>query len=109
MENNIATAISNTKLSTVTGVVLSVPELFADKAFQEYLNSTQTIMSWHKPGAEFHADDWDDTVIFLCPTLSGEGSNSDMPYHDEIVERVKAHFPQGVSNRNHIAVILRGY
>lgn len=100
------TTIKNAEHMQSHAVYLKVPELFADKDFQQYLNTT-TIASWHRPGAEFHEDDWNDTVIFLESSLNGEGSNSDMPYHDLIVEKVKELFPFGIRHESHIVVILR--
>lgn len=88
-------------------VKLVVPELFANDEFKEYLKTSPNLMTWHEKGTEIYEDDWNDTTIFVDPTLSGEGTNSDMPFHDDLVELLKKHFGGPLPPFSpHIVVVL---
>ena len=62
---------------------------------QAWLNDSANVkMTWHTPGTE--PNEWSDAVVFVDPSLCGDGSDSDgvMPekYWDKIVELCQEHF-----------------
>ena len=82
-------AIMTSEVRLVAGVKLAVPELFADPGFQAYVNNSP-VMTWHDKKGPIEPDDWADVVVFVDPSLGGDGSDSGMPYWDIIVDKVKA-------------------
>lgn len=102
-----ANHITNSKAARVNGLKLFVPDLFANKAFLTWLNSSQC-MTWHNRNSNLAItdDDYADIAIFIDPSMTGEGSDSDMPFHDEVVSRVKAEIGDGPFPGGHIVVIL---
>lgn len=74
-------------------LTLNVPQWYDDSTFMAWLNSTECVMTWHKRG---HAPtEYSDTMVFVDPSLSGEGSEcGQMPdvFWDAIVAQCKAHF-----------------
>lgn len=86
-------------------ISLNVPSWFENSDFLEWLNGSENLMTWHKKGES--ADDFSDTVVFVDPGLSGDGSeNGTMPtvFWDAIVKVCKSQFKP--SNGSHITVIL---
>lgn len=73
---------------------INAPEWFAEADFLQWLNTpSRPLMTWHNKGSE--ANEWSDTVVFVDPSLSGEGSeNGEMPdkYWDFIVSECRSHF-----------------
>ena len=67
----------NMEASVVRGLVLNVPEFFEDEAFMNWLNTRETVMTWHRRGEP--AGEFSDTIVFVDPGLQGEGSDTDMP------------------------------
>ncbi|GHE74919.1 hypothetical protein GCM10019059_38000 [Camelimonas fluminis] len=58
------------------GIVVNAPDVFADPAFQKWLNNGAPKFSWHRAGP---VSEWSDVVVLVDPSLNGEGSDSDMP------------------------------
>ncbi|MBD1300165.1 hypothetical protein [Pseudomonas aeruginosa] len=85
---------------------LSVPELFADPDFVDYVNASN-VMSWHDKKGPIGPDDWADVVVFVDPSLSGEGTDSEIPYWECIVDKLRTavggYDPQ---MREHYVVVL---
>lgn len=73
------------------GLVINAPEFFADPAFQNWLNDGRPKMSWHRPGEQI--SEWSDVVVLVDPTLTGEGSDADMPdqFWNRIVSACRDH------------------
>lgn len=92
--------------SRVGAIKLMVPELFQNSSFLTWLESSKA-MTWHQRGSGVpKEDDYADVVIFVDPSLSGEGSDSDMPGHDMVVERIKERFGAGPFTGHHFVVVL---
>jgi len=87
------------------GVVIDAPEIFADPAFQHWLQDDRAKFTWHRSGA---IDEWSDVVVLVDPSLNGEGSDSDMPSHiwDRIVGACQQHLPAACCAANHYMVRL---
>lgn len=81
-------AIMASEARFIFGIKLVVPELFADPGFQDFVNSSQ-VMTWHNKKGPIDPDDLADVVVFVDPSLSGEGTDSDMPYWSAVVEKLK--------------------
>lgn len=91
------------EVTPLSGFSINVPEWFEDKAFISWLNDPgNTIFTWHKRGEE--ASDWSDVMVCVDPSLSGEGSESDMPGHiwDQIVALCKKHFRPATGSHIHV-------
>ncbi len=58
------------------GLVLNVPEFFADPGFQQWLTNGKPKFTWWTAGP---VDEWSDVIVLVDPSLSGEGTDSDMP------------------------------
>jgi len=85
---------------------IEAANFFQDPAFVVWLNVQQPPkFSWHQGGAPTSGSD---VVVLVDPSLSGEGSDSDMPEHiwDSIVEECRRHFLPNSSNGVHIMVWL---
>ncbi|WP_278984217.1 hypothetical protein [Sphingobium yanoikuyae] len=74
-------------------LVLNAPEIFADAAFLRWLEAPAAKFSWHRGG---QPDEWSDVIVLVDPSLTGEGSDSDMPQHiwDRIVALCEANLPR---------------
>lgn len=73
------------------GLVLNVPEFFADPAFRQWRGNDQPKFTWHRGG---DVDEWSDVVVLVDPSLNGEGSDADMPapLWNRLVEICREHF-----------------
>lgn len=58
------------------GLVLNRPDIFADPAFRDWLANGERKFTWHAGG---DVDEWSDVILLVDPSLTGEGSDSDMP------------------------------
>lgn len=105
MNQAIIDEIQSANHMNFAGIKLSVPELFRDSDFQDYVNNTN-VMTWHDKKGPIQEDDWADVVVFVDPSMTGEGSNSDMPYWDEIYAKVEAIVGPNPRSETHIAVVL---
>ncbi len=89
-------------------LVISAPEFFEDSEFVAWLNTQeQPKFSWHQGGQPTSDSD---VVVLVDPSLSGEGSDSDMPEHiwDQIVAECRRIFrPNSTENGDHIMVWLK--
>lgn len=75
------------------GLVINVPEWFKESAFLAWLNNpANPVMTWHPRGEQ--ANDYSDTVVFVDPSLNGEGPDADMPakYWAQILEACRSRF-----------------
>lgn len=103
-------AIMTSEARVIAGIKLAVPELFADPGFQEYVNNS-SVMTWHDKKGPINPDDMADVVVFVDPSLTGEGTDSDMPYWDVIVEKLVATVGaprslRGTHGGEHLVVVL---
>ncbi|MDF0491479.1 hypothetical protein PX699_16880 [Sphingobium sp. H39-3-25] len=87
------------------GLVLNVPEIFADSRFQEWLNNDERKFTWHRGGP---VDEWSDVIVLIDPSLTGEGSDSDMPAEiwNRIVDECRRVFSPELSPAHHYMVRL---
>lgn len=87
------------------GLVLNVPDIFADVAFQQWVESDPPKFTWHHGGPPH---EWSDVVVLVDPDLSGEGSDSDMPtpIWDRIVDACRQHLGADASQVCHYMVRL---
>jgi len=94
------------KIENSKSLVINAPEFFQDPAFVAWLNNDEPKFTWHTKGEE--PSEWSDVVVTVCPSLSGEGSDADMPEHiwNEIVEACKVQFGGLPRGGNHIMVRL---
>lgn len=60
------------------GLRLNAPEFFRDQEFVAWLNNGVPKLTWHKGG---QPDEWSDVVVLVDPSVTGEGTDSDMPQH----------------------------
>lgn len=86
-------------------MLINAPEFFRDSAFQQWLNNPSPKFTWHHNG---DPDEWSDVVVLVDPSLSGEGSDSDMPEHIwcRIVEECRLHLGSGLGGSDHYMVRL---
>lgn len=87
------------------GLVINAPEVFADAAFQRWLTDGRpkfTICSGN------FIDEWSDVIVLVDPSLTGEGSDSDMPSDiwASIVDECRKHLGPGRGSRAHYVVRL---
>lgn len=87
-------------------LTINAPEFFKDPGFVAWLNDGAPKFTIHQGGKP---SEWSDVIVLVDPSLSGEGSNSEMPEHiwEAIVEVCRARapsFPALLSS--HIAVHL---
>jgi hypothetical protein len=82
----------DTEVQQVRGLVINLPAAFADPAFVAWLNDDRPKFTWHRGGAP---TEWSDVVVLVDPSLSGEGTDSDMPeaVWAEILKICRAHLP----------------
>lgn len=93
-----------TKIELTKALVINAPGFFEDPAFIAWLNSSSTKFTWHIKG-NLVADEYSDVVVSVDPSLTGEGSDSDMPDYiwQQIIEACKQHIGAG-SCDSHILV-----
>jgi hypothetical protein len=95
-------------VDNVTMVTMDRPEWYKKKDFLAYLNDPNNgLMRFHTPGTE--ASEWSDMLVWVDPSLSGEGDSSDMPceYWDEICEVAGVAVNQASQPSHHIGVKIR--
>ncbi|WP_454887921.1 hypothetical protein [Sphingomonas oryzagri] len=63
-------------VSPCRGLVINAPDIFADAEFQAWLTGDSLKFTWHRDGP---VHEYSDVVVLVDPSLSGEGSDSDMP------------------------------
>lgn len=87
------------------GLVLNAPEFFADATFQRWLENEQPKFTWHRGGV---IDEWSDVVVLVDPSLSGEGSDSDMPapIWNQIIDICRKHLGNAADQSCHYMVRL---
>lgn len=87
------------------GIVINAPEFFADLAFRQWLTNDERKFTWYAGGP---TDEWCDVVVLVDPSLSGEGSDSDMPAHiwNTIVAACREHLGPGRGGESHYVVRL---
>lgn len=87
------------------GLVLNVPDFFADPDFRRWLENDTPKFTWHREGA---IDEWSDVIVLVDPQLNGEGSESDMPevFWDRIVAACRLHLGTGPGLQPHYMVRL---
>jgi len=87
------------------GLVLNVPEFFADETFRHWLVNDAPKFTWHRGGV---IDEWSDVVVLVDPGLTGEGSDSDMPavMWERIIEQCRMHLGPSQDQQNHYMVRL---
>lgn len=86
-------------------LVINAPEFFRDPDFRQWLNNPTPKFTWHRDG---DPDEWSDVIVLVDPSLSGDGSDSDMPEHiwHHIVEECRLHLGPGLGGSNHYMVRL---
>lgn len=94
-------------MKTSIGVSLRIdaPKIFRDPDFVAWLNSSKRKFTWHQGG---EPDEYSDVVVLVDPSLTGEGSDDDMPEHIwlQIVEACRANVGQQAPMSEHITVRL---
>jgi len=87
-------------------VAIIAPHWFEDPQFCKYLveKAGKGLATWH-PTKEVTPGEYSDVFVGVDPSLSGEGTDSDMPEHiwDQIVDIVRSN-PLPNPYRNHIIV-----
>ncbi|QUG93102.1 hypothetical protein GR140_30515 (plasmid) [Pseudomonas putida] len=102
----ITQAIMGAEARRIFGLKLAVPELFAEPGFQAFVNSSN-VMTWHDRKGLIGTNDIADVVAFVDPSLTGEGTDCDMPYWDVIIEKLKAALgPAPGPFSEHLVVVL---
>lgn len=76
--------------SRTEGMTINAPTFFADPAFVDWLNSPTAKFTLHRGG---HPHEYSDTIVMVDSSLSGEGSDSDMPAHiwNQIIDICREH------------------
>lgn len=69
-------------------LAINAPALFADAEFKQWINNGNPKFTWHKSG---DPGEYSDVVILIDPSLSGEGSDDDMPGWNAVVDAVRAY------------------
>lgn len=76
---------------------MNVPEWFEHPDFMAWLNRDKnSLMTWHTKGEA--PNEWSDIIVFVDPSLGGEGSeDGTMPdkYWDLIVSACRSNFKPG--------------
>lgn len=87
------------------GLVMNVPDFFADPEFRHWLQSDPPKLTWYRNGT---IDEWSDVVVMVDPSLTGEGSDSDMPdrFWNRIVDACREHLGIGGVQSTHYMVRL---
>lgn len=102
--NSVAKTTQRDARATIgSALTMIVPEAFSDPAFMQWLNNGTPKMTWHQGGP---ATNLSDVVVLVDPSLSGEGTDSDMPEHiwNSIVEACRQNFKP--AHASHIMVRL---
>ena len=86
-------------------LLFNAPDIFRDPAFRQWLVDDRPKFTWHKAG---DPHEWSDVVVLVDPSLTGEGSDSDMPTHiwDRIIALCRAELGAGGSGDPHVMVRL---
>jgi|TARA_Y100000815_G_scaffold30282_5_gene25303 hypothetical protein len=86
-------------------LLINAPEYFRDPAFRHWLGGAQPKFTWHRGG---EPDEWSDVIVMVDPSLSGEGSDYDMPAHiwERIVDACRTHLGHGQGRSPHYMVRL---
>lgn len=94
------------QVTSTPALVINAPEFFADPDFMAWLNNENMKFTWHTRGKPAH--DFSDVVVAVDPSLTGEGTDSDMPEHIwvQIVQACKDHVGPQSSPQCHILVRL---
>lgn len=95
----------STDVTAGRSLSFNAPDIFHDPAFRRWLMDDRPKFTWHKSG---DPDEWSDVVVLVDPSLSGEGSDSDMPAYiwDRIITLCRAELGAGGSGDPHIMVRL---
>lgn len=101
-------AISLAEPARISGIKLSVPELFSRSDFMSYI-ATNPVIVTRKEVQSWAVEDYIDVMVSVDPSLSGEGSDSGMPGWDQIVDQVRSVFGLGPFGGNHFVVVLCNY
>lgn len=94
------------KIEQGVSLRISAPEFFKDPEFIKWLNNGDRKFTWHDTG---EPDEWSDVVVAVDPSLTGEGSDSDMPeaIWNQIVQACRDHYKdRAITNGVHILVWL---
>lgn len=78
------------------GLVVNAPSWFEQPEFLEWVSEPLNhVMTWHEHGAP--PGPFSDVMVFVCPSLSGEGPDSSMPekYWAEIMTVCRREFDPG--------------
>lgn len=105
LNDQLKTAVDSASATRIHGIKISVPELFGCADFQAYVN-TSSVMTWHDKKGPIERDSYSDVVVFVDPSMSGEGSDSDMPGWDLVVEKLKSVVGSEPFHGNHLVVVL---
>lgn len=103
MENDI-----QYEASSVLMVTIDRPQWYKNPDFLDYINDPDNaLMSFHISGRQ--ANEWSDVLVWVDPSLNGEGDSSDIPevYWDEIVQVAKLASSKHRLLREHIGVRIR--
>lgn len=87
------------------GLVINAPEFFTDPAFEAWLRSAGRRFTWFGGGV---IDEWSDVVVLVDPSLTGEGSDDDMPapIWSRIIDACRANCRHSNRAGHHIMVRL---
>lgn len=94
------------KIEQGVSLRISAPEFFKDPEFVKWLNNGDRKFTWHDTG---EPDGWSDVVVAVDPSLSGEGSDDDMPAQiwEQIVQACRDNIKNpAITNGVHILVWL---
>lgn len=97
--------MTQAEATEVRGLKLVVPDLLQCPEFRHYINTTP-VTATRDQGESLTQDDYCDVVVYVDPTLSGEGSDSDMPGWELIVDKLRSRFGQGPFSGDHFVVVL---
>jgi hypothetical protein len=87
------------------GLVLNVPDFFADPGFRAWLDADRPKFTWHRGGTPA---EWSDVIVLVDPSLNGEGTDSDMPdaLWEKIVAACREHLGSARNSETHYVVRL---
>lgn len=86
-------------------LLINAPEYFRDPEFMNWLGNAQPKFTWHRGG---EPNEWSDVIVMVDPSLSGEGSHSDMPapIGERIVDACRTHLGSDQGSAPHYMVRL---
>ncbi len=86
-------------------LLINAPEYFRDPAFMDWLGNAQPKFTWHRGG---EPDEWSDVIVMVDPSLSGEGSDSDIPapIWERILDACRTHLGSDQGSAPHYMVRL---